>query len=382
MLLRMNFAGLGFARRCRDSGINVYLLDFQHRRGEFRRHSSSIEADGEVITWDQIGTPEGLALIRSYVRKTGAEALVTLDELCLLWLARNREMFEPQCRILGPPAGVLEHLLFKGNQLDLSRAAGFRILATWVFNAPDDALQVPPEAYPVCLRPTYPNSTKPAFKAKVVQSPEELRSFLASLASITSPLIGQPFHPGPNLVVHGVRSDTRIEEMRGFLVFRKFAGLALCVKSMPLEPELDSACRKFAELAGVVGAFHYDLLRSDRGSRTYFLEINARMGGTTPKVMCLGYDEPTLALQGFGLMGPEVPAPLKAFFSVSSKRMLLQSVLSNVMGGSSELSYPCNNRWVELALLLREFTSTKDPFISMRDLRGSLWYASRRGEAY
>jgi hypothetical protein len=106
------------------------------------------------------------------------------------------------------------------------------------------------------------------------------------------------------------------------------------------------------------------------------------MGGTTPKVMCRGYDEPTHALHGFGLTGPEVPAPLKTFASVASKRMLLQSALSNLMRGTGssvtrEITAGWNWRRCHVNLHVG-----KDPIICMRDLRGSLWYASRRGEAY
>jgi hypothetical protein len=382
LLIRMNFAGLGFARRSQESGIRVHLLDIQHRRGKFRRHSSAIEPAGEVITWDQIGTPEGITLIQHYVRKIGAEAIVTMDELCLLWLARHRDAFEPQCTVMAPPAAVLERFLSKRNQVDVAREAGFNLLPTWLFESLNDVPQVPPEEYPICLRPSYPNSTYPKLKAKVIRSSEELRSFLGSFSSITSPLIGQPFHPGPNLVVHGARSCEGILEMRGFLAYRKFGGLSLCVENTTMPAELAAGCRNFAELSGIVGAFHYDLLRSDRDGRTYFLEINIRMGGSTPKVMYLGHDEHTLALKGFGLASPHVPEPLQTSVSVASKRMLLQSVWHRLTHRPLELDYPLNNGTAELARILREFAITKDPFLSARDLRGTLWYCSRRGESY
>jgi hypothetical protein len=382
VLIRMNFAGLGFARRCRESAIRVHLLDVQHRPGKFRRHSSSVEPAGEVITWDQIGTSEGITLIQHYVRRIGAEAIVTMDELCLLWLARHRDAFEPQCTVMAPPATVLERFLSKRNQVDVARESGFNLLPTWLFESSNDVPQVPPEEYPICLRPSYPNSTDPTLKAKVIRSPAELRGFLDSFASITSPLIGQPFHPGPNLVVHGARSCEGILGMRGFLAYRKFGGLSLCIKNTTIPAELAASCRNFAELSGIAGAFHYDLLRSDRDGRTYFLEINIRMGGSTPKVMCLGHDEHTLALNGFGLAPPQVPGPLQTCVSVASKRMLLQSVWHSLTHRPQELNYPLNGGTAELAHILREFAVTKDPFISARDLRGTLWYCSRRGESY
>jgi hypothetical protein len=368
-----------FARRCREAGLRVDLLDVVDQDRKFRRHCASVEAGGEVMMRDQIGQPEGLERIRDYVRKVGAEALLTIDEFSLMWLARNRELFEPDCRLMAPEAAVLEHLLFKQEQTDLAREAGFHVLDTWLFQGPDDADQVPDESYPVCLRPTYPNSAQPVFKAKVVASREELRGFLGSLTAITCPIIGQPFRVGPNLVVHGVRSEGGILAMRGFLAYRKFRGFTLCLGQTSIPPELEASCRKFVDMAGLTGPFHFELLRSDRDDRTYFLEINTRLGGTTAKAVRLGFDEPMLTLASYGLATPRVPPPLVPHTATTGKRMLLKSIISNVLRGPGEIDYPQANRWSEIASMLGELAFTKDAVLSVRDLRGSLWYATRLG---
>jgi biotin carboxylase len=370
---------MAFARRCREAGLQVHLLDVVDRDRKFRRHCASVEAGGEVMMRDQIGRPEGLEQVRDYVRKVGAEALLTIDEFSLIWLARNRELFEPDCRLMAPEAAVLEHLLYKQEQTSLAREAGFHVLDTWLFQGPDDTDQVPDEAYPLCLRPTYPNTVTPMFKAEVVASREELRGFLGSFIAIKSPIIGQPFRVGPNLVVHGVRSEGGMLAMRGFLAYRKFRGLTLCLGETSIPPELEASCRKFAEMSSLVGPFHFELLRSDRDARTYFLEINARLGGTTAKAVRLGFDEPMLALASYGLATPRVPRPLVAHAATTGKRMLLKSIISNVLHGPGEIDYPQANRWSEIASMLGELAFTKEAVLSIRDLRGSLWYATRLG---
>ena len=57
--------------------------------------------------------------------------------------------------------------------------------------------------------------------------------------------------------------------------------------------------QRFVESEGLTGPFHFELagLKS-ADHRIYFLEINCRLGGTTAKVMQLGYDEPGLLLEG------------------------------------------------------------------------------------
>jgi hypothetical protein len=67
-------------------------------------------------------------------------------------------------------------------------------------------------------------------------------------AAITSPRMG---------VVHGVRARDGIVEVRGFLAYRKFGGLSLCVKNTTMPAELAASCRKFAERSGIAGAFRY-----------------------------------------------------------------------------------------------------------------------------
>ncbi len=177
-------------------------------------------------------------------------------------------------------------------------------------------------------------------------------------------------------MAHARRAD--FWRWRGFLAYRKFQGFALSLRETTIPPELETRCRAFAELSGLVGTFHFDLLRSDRDARTYFLEINARLGGTTSKVLRLGFDEPMLALASFGLAPPRSPRPLVPRAATTGKKMLLRSLASNVLHGPGDFSYPQTNRWSELASLLGEFAFTKDSVLSAGDLRGSLWYVFRR----
>src|SRR5205823_1167962 len=156
---------------------------------------------------------------------------------------------------------------------------------------------VPAEAYPLALRPDVPFDNAPDFKVRLARSPAELRDFLAGLPPHEHAVVAQPFLPWPNLLVHGARAETgELLALRAYLVYRKFEGLALSLRGVETPPHVAACCRDFADAAGLVGCFHFDLLYCPADGRTYYLEVNARLGGTTDKVARLGYDEAALTL--------------------------------------------------------------------------------------
>jgi hypothetical protein len=370
---------MAFLRRCHEAGIQVHLL--RHGNGPQRMPlpSAAITSDGGVLRWEEVNTASGMERIVAFVQRVQADAICTDDEFMLYWLASHRHRFEPQCRVMASPATAIARLMQKSEQTELAREAGFPVLPSWLLHSRADADSVPANGFPLCLRPTHMNSVTPGFKAHRVDSLAGLHSFLGGLIW-SSPLLAQPFCLGPNLVLHGVRStEGRVLTLQCFRAYRKYKGFALSIERYELPPALRQAAERFAHLANLHGPFHFDLLQSPETGEIFFLEVNYRMGGTTPKVIQLGYDEPMLALAAFGLRPPHRPAPLRATRRVTGKRMLAGQISSSLRRAPGELDFPQHSRLRIFLSGLWEFLTVPDAILSRKDLRGSLYYLRRGG---
>jgi biotin carboxylase len=378
MLGRMGPPLLTFARRCAASGVGAYLLAIGDSDNRWNRYSAHL-AGGAVIVREQVGTPQGVEIARSFVEAVGADGVIAVSDTHLEWLASNQAAFGPRCKVLAPPIETLRRLESKRAQVELAHRAGFDLLPTWyVSNLPDCRL-VPEHAFPVAVRPTVPKAVEPTFKVRLAQSVAELESLVGGLRAVRDPLIVQPFRDLPNLVVHGVRSEGgHIIALRPFLVYRKFEGVTLSIKRTQFPPGVEEACRRFADAAGIIGCFHYELLLSASENRAYFLEINTRLGGTTDKVARLGYDEPLLSLQAFGLVGATRAEPEAWTGPVVNKRALIKHMCYALRGRLSDLDHPPVGRFGHLWRSSLELLLARDSVLDWRDIRGSLWFYLQR----
>ena len=370
---------LTFARSCAAQGIAAYLLEVGAPSVDRNTYSSCLQGIC-FMRPEKLGTPEGIAEILAYAKSVCAEALVTVFDSQLLWLARNRAELEPICKLAAASAEALTFLASKRNQIELARTVGFDILPTWLLSSPRDGEGIPLGCFPLCLRPSSPADVQPTFKVRVMYSPAELNDFLEAHQCLGEPLIAQPFLHLPNLVVHGVRSETgRILAMKAFLVPRKFEGVTLSMKHFELAPDIEDSCRAFADASGITGCFHYELLFDRARNRAYFLEINARLGGTTDLAFRLGFDEPALTLAAYGLKAHQGGRYfMTSRGQVVRKRFLLKHILAACKGGLCDLDFPPVDRIRHIARSCFEMSFVSDSIFSWRDLRGSLWFYSRK----
>ncbi len=294
----------------------------------------------------------------------------------MLWLAEQRHRFEPEVRLLAATDACLRRLQSKKDQIELARRAGFQVLPTWFLLSPTDSATIPLDQYPVCLRPAIPSEVAPTFKARVLYSPDALRAALQGLTRINGPIIAQPFLRLPDLKVHGARAETgRILAMRPFLVERKFEGVTLTLSPASFPPGLEDACCKFAELAGITGGFHFDLLFDPTSNKVYFLEINVRMGGITDKAKAFGYNQPALIIDCFGLgKGSWNPLTPTGRRRVVTKRSILKHMLVVATGRHSELDYPQVSRLQHFLLSCRDLLIARDSVFDWNDVTGTVWY--------
>lgn len=371
---------LTFTRSCYRQGFRVYLLKVGNGESHWWRYSSCL-AGGEGIRREEIGTPEGIRLIRNYVSAMGAQAVVTVDDMRLLWLAQNRSAFEPGCQLLMPSAETLQFVSSKRNQIELATRVGFDVLPTIYLSVPSDCRDIPAERYPLVVRPDRKRGPVTPFKVRLVSCPTELEALAQASNGAYGPLIAQPFLSLPNMVVHGVRAETgTVLTMQAFLVPRKFEGVTLTIMPTAFPPGLEQRCRDFVEAAGVTGCFHFELLFSPEDKRTWFLEINARLGGTTDKITRLGFDETSYLLSAYGLK--PIPATGLSFLPglAANKRALLKHLLWALRGDLTELDYPPSTRMRHVVCSLRDLWTTKDSLFDWHDFRGTFWWSPKRSE--
>ena len=365
------------ARSLHDAGLEVVVLSTEP--GTPSAWSSAVSF-AECMRPEDLGTSAGLAAIKDFIRRTNAQALLPFWDPQMLWLAANKSSLPEGCKLLSSSQQALQMVMSKDNQLRIAQHCGFNLLPTWKLSLQEDVDLVDPGAYPVCLRPSAPDQVKPTFKVEVMQSPAELRAFLALRTWGPGPLLVQPFLPLPTAVIHGVRSESgEMIALEAFLASTKFEGVTLELQPLRMDAKLELCCRKFADETGITGPFHFELLYSAETGVFYYLEINVRLGGTTDKVFRLGFDEPLLALAAYGFDVRVRPYRAREGRSVVNRRAVVKHVCSVLKGRLSPLDYPVAGRARHVLLSLRSLVWASDSIASLRDLPGTWFFYVDRG---
>jgi hypothetical protein len=281
---------LAAARSLSDAGLEIVVLGIGSGKPSVW---SSAVCRAELMRPDDVGTPAGISVLNDFIRRTKAQALLAFWEPHMLWLAANRDLLDHRCKLLMSSKEALQAIKSKHDQVSIARHTGFSVLPTWELFQKSDVSRIDPAAYPVCLRPSEPQEVRPPFKAEVLQSPSMLESFLEGRTWGFGPLLVQSFLPLPTVVIHGVRSELgELLVLESFMATMRFQAITLELRPFPLDAKIAEYCRKFVNEVGLTGPFHFELLYSVETNTFYFLDINPRLGGTTDKVLRLGFDEP------------------------------------------------------------------------------------------
>jgi hypothetical protein len=350
-------------------GVGVYLLAID--RSEVKAPSTCF-AGIEHFTESLLGEPDGIEAIARYCEQVRATALVALAESHCLWLARNKGRFDGICKLLIPDLSCLERLASKIYQVSLAREAGFTVLPTHVIRNVEDLTAI--QQFPVCLRPATPNASNPPFKVLMARSPEELRGIVQKLRISGDGLLAQPFRVLPNMVVHcSSREGGELMSATAFLADRKFEGLALRVRPMPLPDRLGECIRRFSSKAGLCGPYHFDFLYCAERDEAYYLEVNTRFGGTTDKVIWLGVNEPANCLAAYGLTPPRGPRSFTTgSTAVVNKRATLKHLFTMLRQEPAPWDYPQESRVKAAIRSAGDFLLAKDSIFDRKDLEGTL----------
>ncbi len=362
---------LAAARSLSDAGLEIVVLGIGGGKSSVW---SSAVSRAELMRPDDVGTPAGISVLNDFIRRTKAQALLAFWEPHMLWLVANRDLLHHRCKLLMSSKEALQAIKSKHDQVSIARHVGFSVLPTWELFQKSDVCRIDPAAYPVCLRPSEPQEVRPPFKAEVLQSPSMLESFLEDRTWGPGPLLVQSFLPLPTVVIHGVRSELgELLVLESFIATMRFQAITLELRPFSMDAKIAEYCRKFVNKVGLTGPFHFELLYSAETNSFHFLDLNPRLGGTTDKVLKLGFDEPlwTLAAYGFDVRARRYRAPEGQ--SAVNRRSVLKHMFWVTRGRLSLLDYPLVGPFRHLLLSLLCFLGAKDSIASAKDLRGTWW---------
>lgn len=293
------------------------------------------------IPEDQLRTEARERQLINFLRSQGCDGLTCVSDALALWLRRLADRSDFPCNVWVAPTATMKLLESKARQQELAERCGFDTLPTYLYAKSDDC-DIPDNAFPLVARPDSPASVSTVFKAELLRDMEALHRFAASLREIRNPLVLQPYKKGPSLLIHGFRClDGARQGVVASAVVLRSGGLAVRICPVPVDADLAQKCLAFASQVGMVGCFHFDFVLDDKERRVYFLEMNARFGGTTAKVYAMGYDEPALLPYCHGAAEPNsiVTDPDRLSASVN-RQALLKLLLQALNGKVSPFDYP------------------------------------------
>lgn len=315
---------------------------------------------------------EGIHIVVDFLNSFRATGLICVNENIAQWLNDHREVIPSEVSLWIPSNTTINNLRSKKQQIKTARTVGFTLLPTYhVDDSSHSITSIPADQFPLCLRPDFPGTVRPPFKARVISDRDDLSTFVNSLKHLSAPIIAQPFRNLPNLVIHGART-IRGETigLHGFLVDRKFEGVTLTIRPIELDRQLFTQCADFTAEFDVTGNYHFEFLYNEKDKSATFLELNCRFGGTTAKVYACGYDEPLYALKSYGV--PVRPNRKVKNVVVSSRRALLKYLYYTLRGKLTSLDYPEEPTLRRISQTLYAFITSRDDVFSLRDLSGSL----------
>lgn len=313
-------------------------------------------------------------MIRAFAEKFSGDGIACVEESVGVWLHRVKAQGVCLPRLWFPEPERLERVLHKDLQIQAAQRAGLAVLPTVLIEPPGQPLpMIPEEFYPLCLRPSR-GGVDPPFKVRLVKDRQELERIVGEFRRFEKPLVAQPFRHLPNLVVHGSRTPGgKILGLAAFLVPRKFQGVTLFLQPSRLQDRIRKGCLLFLEEMDVVGPFHFEFLWDADSEEAYFLELNNRFGGTTAKVLAVGYDEPAYAVAAFESLGPWFGHETRLDkVCVTNRQALLKYAAYALTGQLTPLDYPREPKVRSVWQALRGLFVSRDEVWARDDLRGSV----------
>lgn len=375
-LSQYNRLSLACIRSWGWQGFTVGMVCIHNPGDQYPR--SRYLSDYVLLPEDDLHKDSGISIIAKFLEAFQADAFICMGHLwrpekIACWIHDNKHKFPAKTACCLPPKDVTLNLLSKNRQVQAARKAGLSVLPTYLIDTPNfNESAIQQGHYPLCIRPTERGSIDPDFKVKLMNTSQELRSFINDIKIFAGPIIAQPFINLPNVNIHGSRTfDGRVLGMQAFLVERKFEGISLVVRPYTVPSEFIDKCIVLINIMQVVGPFDIEFLYDNIPNKYYFLEMNNRFGSSTAKIFACGYDEPLYALNAFGYNQKKPSKSIKNAVS-TSKMLLLKYLFYALNGRLSPLDYPQENTGKRVLNTIIGMIMWEDDVICLSDFSGTL----------
>ncbi len=305
----------------------------------------------------EIDAAASIAALRVTVSTERPAAVLPLDDASL-WLIAAIADSVPEVAIAGPVGANAQLALDKAEQLKLAESAGFA---------------VPGEGQgPWMVKSALAVAERDGKLARPAGAVARDHAEIARLrAQIGEPVLVQPLIDG---VGEGVFGFADGKEVFGLSAHRRVrmmnprgSGSSAC-ESIPVDPALAEAVRRFVAEAGWRGIFMIELLRDPAG-RPWFMELNGRAWGSMALALRRGLPYPQWAVR-FALDPSWRPTAVPEAPHIVCRHLGREAVhLLAVLRGARGADV---GRWPSRGATLRAV---------LRPGRRNRWYNWRRGEA-
>jgi hypothetical protein len=307
-----------------------------------------------------------VAALRAVVAHEKPAALLPLDDHSVLLADRLLDLLP----IAGPTGSLARIALDKREQLTLAEKAGFPVPPTVVLDVGDQP-EAPAEQGPwivKCALATVVDGDRVRRPGGGIA--RTLPDIGGLLDGIAAPSLVQPVIDGVGEGLFGIAIGGLAFALSAHQRIRMMnprGSGSSAARSIPVDPELAEAARRFVETSGWQGIFMLEFLRDGAG-RPWFMELNGRTWGSMALARHRGWPYPVWAVQSAIDPGwrPDVP-PEGSHRRVRHLGREIVHLLAVLRGprGADKGRWPTRRATIGAML---------------RPERGTRWYHARRGE--
>lgn len=340
-----------------DRGFQVIAAARRHSHAAIRvsRHATTFDVTSpELDAAATVADLEG-EIKRLLKSSTVKVALLPLDDAAL-WVC-NQLTIREQLIVVGPPDVSLA--LDKEAQIAVARKAGFNIPETITIRS-GDCVPSPTCGFPLILKPLRSISLN---RGKLTKGPFKICrddldfNHVIRDSVISEPMLAQQYISGIGEGLFGLALQNAVAGWSSHQRIRMMnpigSGASACVSIAARLDDLEAGAR-FVEISAWRGPFMIELLRDEDG-KTWFMEFNGRIWGSTALARRCGLEYPAWAVQdALGTnLDPPIPSDLKlGTVSRHAGREAMHGLFV-LRGSRTDYSRKWPSKWKTLFQLLR-----------------------------
>lgn len=315
------------------------------------------------------------------VRRFGIDIVVPATDITTFTLARNRDRFEPGCRLPIPSLSALEQAADKAHVLQLATTLGVPAPRTQIAPHRDSLPPLATGAFPLVIKPARSRIRVDqrwiATSVNYAFDENELKRGLSALPDAAFPVLLQERIAGDGMGVFACYDRGRCVALFSHRRVREkppSGGVSVLRESVLLDPLAARYATALLDRIGWHGVAMVEFKRDDRDGTPRIMEINGRFWGSLQLAIDAGLDFPGLLLQ-IGNNTP--PSPIPPYRTGVRSRWLLgdfDALLMLLFKRTEREKLPAakRSRW----RALREFLKFSDPQTRLEILRWDDWRPS------